>query len=313
MKPFISICIPAFKRVAYLKRLLDSISIQSYRDFEVIITDDSSDGSVADLIPFYQKEFPLIYKKNKEPLGSPENWNEALRKAGGQWVKIMHDDDWFAGADSLAEFADAINKNPAYSFFYCAYMNVFEDTHKQTTVYINSFRKRKLQQNPETLFSKNVIGPPSVTLVRNDKKIWFDNKIKWVVDIDFYIRYLKNDSPFYINKVLIKVGINAEQVTKSTFRVVTVEIPENFYLLEKGVIKNLKDILIYDACWRMIRNLRITSLAKIRESGYDGSIHFVVISMINWQSKIPSQILKTGFLSKLIMFIHYLTHLRFLK
>src|SRR5580765_7756965 len=125
MKPFISICIPAFKGVAYLKRLLDSISIQSYRDFEVIVTDDSSDGSVADLIMLYQKEFPLIYKKNEEPLRSPENWNEALRKAGGQWVKIIHDDDWFAGAHSLAEFADAINKNPAYSFFYCAHTNVF--------------------------------------------------------------------------------------------------------------------------------------------------------------------------------------------
>jgi glycosyltransferase involved in cell wall biosynthesis len=313
MKPFISICIPAFKRTGYLQRLLDSISIQSYRDFEVIVTDDSNDSSVVDVIAFYQKQFQLIYKKNKVPLGPPENWNEAVREANGEWIKIMHDDDWFANPDSLYEFADAIKQNPGSSFFYCAYINVFEDTHKQASVYTNPFRRRKLQLNPETLFSKNVVGPPSVTLVRNDKKIWYDKKIKWVVDIDFYTRYLKSNSPFYINKLLVKIGINGEQVTKSTFRVASVEIPENFYLLEKWGIKILKNILIYDACWRMIRNLRITSLAKIRDNGYYGDIHFAITSMINWQSKIPFQILKTGLLSKIIMFIHYLIYRRFLK
>ena len=39
----ISICIPAYKHPDFLKRLLDSISIQSFRDFEVIISDDSPD------------------------------------------------------------------------------------------------------------------------------------------------------------------------------------------------------------------------------------------------------------------------------
>ena len=36
----ISICIPAYKHPDFLKRLLDSISIQSFKNFEVIISDD---------------------------------------------------------------------------------------------------------------------------------------------------------------------------------------------------------------------------------------------------------------------------------
>ena len=47
--PFISICIPAFQRVDYL-RLLDSIEIQSFRDFETVISDDSPGHEVQELI-----------------------------------------------------------------------------------------------------------------------------------------------------------------------------------------------------------------------------------------------------------------------
>ena len=48
--PFISICIPAYQRTAFLKRLLDSIKIQTYSNYEVVITDDSPDFDVKELV-----------------------------------------------------------------------------------------------------------------------------------------------------------------------------------------------------------------------------------------------------------------------
>ena len=312
MNPFISICIPTYKRIQYLKRLLDSIAIQNFKDFEVIITDDSPSGDVNDLCDQYKNKIQINYYKNPAPLGTPENWNESIRHAKGEWIKLMHDDDWFANEDSLSVFANAAKQNSSFSFYYSAYTNVFEDDRKSTAVYLNSFRKRKFEQNPVTLFSRNVIGPPSVTLVKNDKLIWYDNKIKWVVDIDFYIRYLKKNPSFYIDEPLINVGINKEQVTQSTFRVANIELPENFYLLSKIGVKSLKNILVYDGWWRLIRNLRVTSLGKISESGYREEVPGIIESMISWQSKIPSKILRVGFFSKFIMFVHYLIYRRML-
>ena len=91
--PFISICIPAYKRADYLDRLLKSIAVQSFKNFEVIITDDSPDESLLLLTQLYKKQLPIYYKRNLEALGTPENWNEGIRLARGQWIKIMHDDD----------------------------------------------------------------------------------------------------------------------------------------------------------------------------------------------------------------------------
>lgn len=94
--PLISICVPAYKNVVYLERLLGSIQSQTFHDFEVVITDDSPDNAVSELIDRYKAMLPIRYFRNDVALGSPANWNAAIGHAKGQWIKIMHDDDWFA-------------------------------------------------------------------------------------------------------------------------------------------------------------------------------------------------------------------------
>ena len=302
----ISICIPAFKRTKYLKRLLDSVREQIFSDYEVIITDDSPGNEVKSACEIYEHNFHLRYQKNPAPLGTPENWNAAIRLAKGEWIKIMHDDDWFADPNSLTEYVDAIKQNPNAEFFFSAYNNVYENSSRTEEVFIIRNRFQLLKKNPATLFSSNVIGPPSVILHKNDNKFWYDPKIKWVVDIDFYIRYLKATEPVYIPKALINVGMHEEQVTTSAFRVSEVEVPENFYLLNKTGTSQLKSILIYDAWWRLMRNLRIRNEQQIRSAGYEGDIPSPVLSMIHWQKHFPKQLLKNGVISKLSMFANYL-------
>ena len=63
-KPFISICIPTYQRPHLLKTLLDSISIQTYNDFEIIINDNSKDDSVEQLLKSYTDKLPINYIKN---------------------------------------------------------------------------------------------------------------------------------------------------------------------------------------------------------------------------------------------------------
>src|SRR5882757_943515 len=110
---FISICIPAYKRVSFLKRLLDSIERQTYRRFEVVVTDDSPDNEVSDLCRTHPLSALIRYFKNEKKLGTPENWNESIRRASGEWIKLMHDDDWFLDPTALTIFVTAVAKHPA--------------------------------------------------------------------------------------------------------------------------------------------------------------------------------------------------------
>ena len=230
--PLISICIPAYKHVDYLQRLLDSILIQTYKDFEIIITDDSPDNSVAILLKNYNSIPNIHYYKNEKALGTPENWNEAIRKANGAWIKMMHNDDWFASDDALQVFYDAIRENPGTDFFFSAFQNVEANSGKKEIVKMSAADKAFLKSNPYHLLKKVYIGNPSCTIVKKSLDIFYDKRYKFIVDFDYYIRVIQQTTmPFYIDEVLLNIGFHDEQVTSYTKYNPEVQIPENIVFL----------------------------------------------------------------------------------
>ncbi|HZH39047.1 MAG TPA: hypothetical protein VEX17_03180, partial [Bacillales bacterium] len=124
---------------------------------------------------------------------------------------------------------------------------------------------------------------------------------KWLVDIDFYIQYLKENQSYYINTSLIAIGISDQQVTNTSFRVATVEIPEHFYVLSKLGHKVLCNPVIYDTFWRLFRNLNIRDIHAIHEAGYNGSIPKSIDFQLRFLKFFPPPILKVGVLSKVLM------------
>jgi hypothetical protein len=85
-----------------------------------------------------------------------------------------------------------------------------------------------------------------------------------------------------------------------------VQVPENFYLLNKVGKKKLNNIIVYDGWWRLIRNLEITELSHIHDAGYNGEIPVNITRMIDFQRRLPRNMLTNGIVSKVCMFIHYL-------
>ena len=307
--PFISICIPAYKRIEFLHRLFDSISIQTFKDYEIIITDDSPDESVKLLIQKYANLENVRYYRNQKTLGTPENWNEAIRRATGKWIKMMHDDDWFNEENALQLFYETAMKNPSFSFLFSAYNNVDEFSNLKTPVGLNWWGNFLLKQSPLNLFKKQFIGNPSCTFITRDINLYYDNEFKWVVDFEYYIRCLKKVKKYYyIREKLVNVGLNKDQVTKYSFRVAEVEIPENHLMIEKMGFHILRNVFVYDYYWRLYRNLEIRSLSDIQKY-YDKPLHPFLRRMVNFQRKIPVGILKTRIFSKTFMFLNYLLSL----
>ena len=304
MNHHISICIPAYKRIDYLKRLLCSIEIQKFKDYEVIISDDSNDDSVAALLKNFNGRFEIKYFKNEKALGTPANWNNAISKATGEWIKLMHDDDWFDNEHSLEKFALATNNNN--KFIFSAYTNKTELTNDTEKKFFNENLKTTILKNPLRLLAKNSIGPPSVTLFHNSIKDKYDEGLKWRVDIEYYIRNISKGIEFtYINELLINVGVSESQVTNYCLNVPSVEIPEMYILLSKYGTSPLKNIMVYDAYWRILRNTDIHSKSKLESFGQT-YWPAVILSMVELQSKFNQSNLRNGVISKTLMSISYI-------
>lgn len=305
-QPLISICIPAYKRVDFLQRLFESTVAQSFRDYEVVVSDDSPGVEVEELSESYRDKFPAItYHRNKTALGTPSNWNEAVSLAKGKWVKIMHDDDWFEGDRALEIFAKATTI-PGVNLFFSSYFDVYLKDGSRVKRKPPLTRYRQLLKEPVTLLSQNIIGPPSVLLYRNDGKYLYDPKLKWLVDIDMYIRRLADDRIHFIPDSIINVGVGIDQVTASVHGNPDVEIPEHFYFLAKTGNSPLKHIWVYDYWWRFFRNFNLRNKEEIRQYGSEIVVSPLFVSMMNWQNRISRTLLKIGPVSKVFMVLHYL-------
>ena len=309
-KVLISICIPAYKRVDQLRRLLQSISIQSFKDFEVVISDDSPDNSVQNLVNEFS-HLKINYIRNNIALGTPANWNYAISRAKGEWIKIMHDDDWFSAAGSLTVFAE--HSRTGKSFVFSAYTDVFESGRISNPQFTGTWKNRIIR-NPVTLLARNVIGPPSVTMIHSSIREEYDTFLKWRVDIDLYIRLLKTLKEYsFIETRLVNVGISSTQVTNDCINVPGVELPEGLILLNKYGTSPLKHILVYDAWWRILRNTGIRSIAQIQDYTPYNSWPRAIIQMIKHQAYIPAFFLRMGVFSKLFMLISYFFNRRNLQ
>lgn len=95
MNPYFSICIPIYNRCEQLPRLLDSLFVQTFQDFEVILVDDGSTDGTEKYIKSLG-EFPFnfryFWQKNS---GKYMAINEGLRNARGKYFIILDSDDRF--------------------------------------------------------------------------------------------------------------------------------------------------------------------------------------------------------------------------
>jgi len=301
--PYISICIPAYQRVAYLQRLLESICSQDYADFEVLVSDDSRDDSVKDLVDQFGAVLPIRYVKNAVPLGTPANWNAAISQATGAWIKLMHDDDWFSRPNALSLFAQATSAGR--KFIFSDYDNKYEENADfvQKTDLSAAWEKRIFDE-PMSLLAYNVIGPPSVTMFHKSIRETYDERLKWRVDMEYYVRILQQERTFlFIPEKLVNVGISHSQVTQSCLYKPSIELPEGRILLEKHGVAVLQNVWVYDAWWRLLRNMKILRPAQLETYG---NWPDAIYAMQRDLKAVPFNLTRFGPLSKAFMYLSYL-------
>ena len=304
--PAISICIPAYKHVEFLQRLLDSIALQTFTDYEVVITDDSPDVGLQVFLHKNYTDARIKYYKNQKVLGSPENWNESMRKATGDWIKMMHDDDWFASPTALESFFKATTTGN-HKFICSAFYRVDLDNDVQPTAVIMSENKwQSIQKQPINLYANNCIGHPSVSLIKRSVNAYYDSRMTWLVDLDYYIGLIKKYDSFYINQPLVKIGMSAQQLTAQIHHRPEIEIPEALLLQSKYTVSTFGQIKYFDAWWRLCRNHKIRSIELVNQYANSMQVPEIIFSIINFQKHWPQFLLRFGPASKTLMGICWL-------
>ena len=93
----VSIGLPTYNRAQFLRRALDLLLAQTYKNFELIISDNCSTDDTPKICEEYRKHDARIkYFRQKENIGITDNMSFVLNEARGDYFMWAADDDWWA-------------------------------------------------------------------------------------------------------------------------------------------------------------------------------------------------------------------------
>ena len=104
--PKFSIIVPVYNVEKYIKKCLDSIMNQSFKDYEVIVINDGTKDNSMDIVKKY--DVKIINQENK---GQSSARNHGIKEAKGEYIVFLDSDDTIE-KDLLKELNDATKDKP---------------------------------------------------------------------------------------------------------------------------------------------------------------------------------------------------------
>jgi glycosyltransferase involved in cell wall biosynthesis len=215
--PLATFCIPTYNRPEYLRRAIESCLAQTCQDFEIVITDNSTNDESAQMVGKIND--PRIrYYSNNGNIGSLASHIRAISMARGKYVKFLADDD-FVKPRFLELMVDAFEKNPTVGLV-MAPMELIDENDRRIFPKFYLFRtmvyRYRCQVGDGLIERKRVLrdfltGPeypccvPSGVLYRAEAvrpTLPFDVKADFAGDVDLCMKIAPDWDYYYIDEVL---------------------------------------------------------------------------------------------------------------
>lgn len=108
----LSVIIPAYNGEKFLAETLDCVLNQTLKSVQIVIVNDGSTDSTADIIAEYAKKHSNILPINQPNSGVSAARNNGIRNASGEYLLFLDSDDFFT-ADSFELMCDKLDKTGA--------------------------------------------------------------------------------------------------------------------------------------------------------------------------------------------------------
>jgi len=215
----ISLAMPTYETFGQGCELLEvhfaKLLQQTYKDFEIVISDHSKDDAIRNLCESYQDKLPIRYFHNPDKRGNlSHNTNNAIKHCKGDLIKILFQDDFLWNETSLETIVNAFEEDTHWIVTAC----------EHTYDGVNFHRTLIPAYNDEIYLGKNTIGNPSVMAFRNsDDKILLDESLTWMVDVDYYKKMFDR---FGLPKVVPEITVVIRQWSKQLTHLIPSKIKE---------------------------------------------------------------------------------------
>lgn len=175
--PFFSVVIPTYNRATLIIKAIDSVLLQTFTDWELIIVDDASVDNTKEVVAKYRDSRILYHYKENEERSAARNRGIELSK--GQYICFLDSDDYYLNNRLEALYNEIISRNNPKALFFTD----IEFTDGIVLKYNFSF------DNIFDYLLENVIGVPQVVVEAGIvKEVKFNKQFYIAEDLELWLR-----------------------------------------------------------------------------------------------------------------------------
>ena len=186
-RPFISIVIPTYNSESFITKTLETVFLQTYNNYEVIISDDGSSDNTVEVVKAVFDKYG--HRENKILINSHEGAaaarNRGIEVANGDWISFLDSDDlWFK--KKLFMVADYILRNEVDVICH----STIEKSNGRE-ILIKRYKFYNSSVSPFlSLYRSNAIGTTTITVKKNllVGAGLFDKSLPAAHDYDLWLR-----------------------------------------------------------------------------------------------------------------------------
>lgn len=213
VSPKVSICVPAYKAANTIRRTLQSLVIQTYKNIQIIVVDNNSNDGTVEIAKEFADKYNFVFViEHDVTVPGHENFDRCIRYASGDFLCIFHSDDVYKNT-IIEEEVNFLVEHPEVGAVF-SYGYIIDENDNIITKY-NTNRSFLNQQvySFDELFPKVICyGNPFMTptaMVRTEiykmeiiRHSRYDN-FYGTFDLDVWLRILKKHKIGFLFKRLI--------------------------------------------------------------------------------------------------------------
>ena len=267
-KPQISIIIPVYNAEKYLRKCIESVIAQTYKDWEAILVNDGSKDSSLAICQEYADKEERIRVIDKENGGVSSARNRGLAVARGEWITFMDSDDWLDD-DAFQVYIETAQRTGAdilKTGYRCHQLAGIDDKKIETEITLRdkSDILSLLQKSGYEAYVWNMFVSARIA-----KQNHFDETISWFEDQFFcYDCLLMANRVTLVPNILYDYRLHDSgslSDMKDPFVIASSVRRDMEYKLLLFANKN-KDAL--NKCWNTYHQLRAVAIDSLYRNGY---------------------------------------------
>jgi len=224
--PLVSVCIPIFNGQEYIRETMDCVLNQTYKNLEVIISDNCSTDKSIEIIKSFNDPRIKIFS-NEKNMGIKYNYLKVFTYASGKYLTFMGADDGMTL--TAIEKAISILEHPdnADVALVNGYVSIINNNSKQVYLKKFIFGSGKFSSywaiRSNFLYGSNIVGEPNGTLFRKDHYLKipdpkFEKANNWTFDLDMLLELLLQGKLYVLPEIVGKFRISEQSTSNKELR-----------------------------------------------------------------------------------------------